>query len=162
MYHRRYIHCWSSTTSRSVFGSILQGLFWTVAVENHFWPIRLTDWYIWDGINAVVHIRIGFKTAHYEFHDKGKIKPRKFLVVKTISTHFARPSKLNIAIMRREKSPRKLQDKGSSAEVGHRIGSVWNVRGAVVPGRTWLMSYDTWGSWDHGQDHDRGQRSALM
>lgn len=34
MYHRRCIHCWSSTTSRSVFGSILQGLFWTVGVEN--------------------------------------------------------------------------------------------------------------------------------
>lgn len=34
MYHRRYIHCWSSTTSRSVFGSILQSLFWTVGVEN--------------------------------------------------------------------------------------------------------------------------------
>lgn len=34
MYHRRFNHCWSSTTSRSVFRSILQGLFWTVAVEN--------------------------------------------------------------------------------------------------------------------------------
>lgn len=129
IYHWRYTSTADRVNNLKIWIRVNSSRFGLNSRRRESSDLRLTNWYIWGGINAVVHRR-GFKTAHYEFHDKGKIKPRKF-PGRENNFHSFRDLQNWISRLPHHEQ-RKESKKITRQRIFRRSGpSVWNVRGAV-------------------------------